>query len=323
MTASSAGYRTSTTAVPYPLTLRHNDGYPTQLSRNIEGDQCFQQTSVSHEMKQMDVVIASEIHSMEKEAYAAVMRALSAQSGSIAIDKLPLISELRKELRVSDLEEREILSGVESNDMIREIRQLRKQNTVQQSLLSKTKKASVPLLPSSDDYSLDQQMRTTMVPNSSFPVYHSHAQQLAHVSVVTHGNKRLGEGQLDSTPEIRHVSKPVSSNKLLPSMNRRFLMQTKNSLPNPCVGRYINKYYEFQVPATDKIIKKIEKIFKTRNSEPAVMKSAKLLLKNCEEALVEAIEKIDKITDEDEIPAQQLHEAPQRKIGLRMHSIFA
>ncbi|RDY01412.1 Protein EMSY-LIKE 3, partial [Mucuna pruriens] len=68
----------------------------------------------------------TQIHSIEQEAYTSVLRAFKAQSDAITWEKESLITELRKELRVSDEEHRELLSRVNADDIIRRIREWRK-----------------------------------------------------------------------------------------------------------------------------------------------------------------------------------------------------
>ncbi|KAM5582443.1 protein EMSY-LIKE 3 [Rosa sericea] len=68
----------------------------------------------------------TQIHHIEQEAYCSVLRAFKAQSDAITWEKESLITELRKELRVSDEEHRELLSRVNADDMIRRIREWRK-----------------------------------------------------------------------------------------------------------------------------------------------------------------------------------------------------
>ncbi|CAM8978469.1 unnamed protein product [Rhodiola kirilowii] len=67
----------------------------------------------------------TQIHHIEQEAYCSVLRAFKAQSDAISWEKEALITDLRKELRVSDEEHRELLSRVNADDMIRRIREWR------------------------------------------------------------------------------------------------------------------------------------------------------------------------------------------------------
>ncbi|PIM98127.1 putative protein, contains ENT domain [Handroanthus impetiginosus] len=80
-------------------------------------------TSAPYQRMQSDM--ESEIHNLEQIAYGAVLRAFKAQSDALTWEKEGLITELRKELRVSDDEHRELLSEVNADDLIRRIREWR------------------------------------------------------------------------------------------------------------------------------------------------------------------------------------------------------
>lgn len=80
--------------------------------------------SASYPRMQLDM--ESQIHQLEQEAYGSVLRAFKAQSDAISWEKEGLITELRKELRVSDDEHRELLTKVNADDIICRIREWRK-----------------------------------------------------------------------------------------------------------------------------------------------------------------------------------------------------
>ncbi|OEL16965.1 Protein EMSY-LIKE 3 [Dichanthelium oligosanthes] len=69
--------------------------------------------------------LESEIHQVEQDAYTGVLRAFKVQSDAISWEKESLITELRKELRVSDEEHRELLNKVNEDGAIRQMRELR------------------------------------------------------------------------------------------------------------------------------------------------------------------------------------------------------
>ncbi|KAF4359193.1 hypothetical protein F8388_005302 [Cannabis sativa] len=87
----------------------------------------------------------TQIHLIEQEAYCSVLRAFKAQSDAITWDKESLITELRKELRVSDEEHRELLSRVNADDIIRRIREWRKVSGLQPGMLSTPQPVHDPL----------------------------------------------------------------------------------------------------------------------------------------------------------------------------------
>jgi len=69
--------------------------------------------------------LESEIHRVEQDAYTGVLRAFKVQSDAISWEKESLITELRKELRVSDEEHRELLNRVNEDGAIHRMRELR------------------------------------------------------------------------------------------------------------------------------------------------------------------------------------------------------
>ncbi|XP_047319345.1 protein EMSY-LIKE 4-like [Impatiens glandulifera] len=78
----------------------------------------------SHGVNALNVKV--KIQSVEKEAYAAVLRAFIAQSDVLSWDKEQIITELRKELNVSDDEHKELLASLCSNESIKIIREWQK-----------------------------------------------------------------------------------------------------------------------------------------------------------------------------------------------------
>ncbi|KAK1386686.1 ENT domain-containing protein [Heracleum sosnowskyi] len=91
---------------------------------HYSGTRRFVPNPVSYPRMQFDM--ESQIHQLEQEAYRSVLRAFKAQSDAISWEKEGLITELRKELRVSDDEHRELLSTVNTDDIICKIREWRK-----------------------------------------------------------------------------------------------------------------------------------------------------------------------------------------------------
>ncbi|KAJ7971453.1 Protein EMSY-LIKE 3 [Quillaja saponaria] len=100
----------------------HNKRVPR--GSNVAGNGRSAVGSVSYARIQGDM--EAQIHRLEQEAYSSVLRAFKAQSDALSWEKEGLITELRKELRVSDDEHREILSRVNNDDIIHRIREWRK-----------------------------------------------------------------------------------------------------------------------------------------------------------------------------------------------------
>ncbi|XP_040994196.1 protein EMSY-LIKE 3-like isoform X2 [Juglans microcarpa x Juglans regia] len=102
------------------------------------------QVGGSAPLPRMHADMETQIHHIEQEAYSSVLRAFKAQSDAITWDKESLITELRKELRVSDEEHRELLSQVNADDIIRKIREWRKARGLQPGMLNVTQPVHDP-----------------------------------------------------------------------------------------------------------------------------------------------------------------------------------
>lgn len=79
--------------------------------------------ALTHPRTQLDM--ETQIHQLEQEAYSSLLRAFKAQSDTLTWDKEGLITGLRKELKISDIEHRELLSMVSADEIIRRIREWR------------------------------------------------------------------------------------------------------------------------------------------------------------------------------------------------------
>ncbi|KAF5725498.1 hypothetical protein HS088_TW23G00221 [Tripterygium wilfordii] len=110
--------------------------HPTGNTRSATG-------SVPSSRMHMDM--ETQIHNIEQDAYSSVLRAFKAQSDAITWEKESLITELRKELRVSDEEHRVLLSRVNADDIIRRIREWRKSRGLQPGMLSTAQPVHEPV----------------------------------------------------------------------------------------------------------------------------------------------------------------------------------
>eukprot|EP00268_Persea_americana_P043320 TRINITY_DN4351_c0_g1_i5.p1 TRINITY_DN4351_c0_g1~~TRINITY_DN4351_c0_g1_i5.p1 ORF type:complete len:489 (-),score=131.70 TRINITY_DN4351_c0_g1_i5:458-1924(-) len=90
----------------------------------------------THSYSRVQNDMETQIHRLEQEAYSSVLCAFKAQSDAITWEKESLITELRKELRVSDEEHRELLGKVNADDIIRRIREWRQAGGLQTGFVS-------------------------------------------------------------------------------------------------------------------------------------------------------------------------------------------
>ncbi|KAJ6813384.1 protein EMSY-LIKE 3-like isoform X2 [Iris pallida] len=84
----------------------------------------------------MQMDMESQIHWLEQEAYCSVLRAFRAQADSITWEKNDLMTNLRRELSISDEEYRELKNRVDADDIVKRIREWRQAGGSQSGLLN-------------------------------------------------------------------------------------------------------------------------------------------------------------------------------------------
>ncbi|KAJ8538581.1 hypothetical protein K7X08_027802 [Anisodus acutangulus] len=110
-----------------------------------------------------------QIHQLEQEAYSSVLRAFKAQADAITWEKESLITELRKELRLSNEEHRELVGRVNADGVIQRIREWRKSGGHQPGMLGSTDQAVHDPIPSpSVSASRRKQKIAPSLPSHSF-----------------------------------------------------------------------------------------------------------------------------------------------------------
>ncbi|EOX96769.1 Emsy N Terminus/ plant Tudor-like domains-containing protein isoform 5, partial [Theobroma cacao] len=123
-------------------------------------------------------------HQLEQEAYSSVLRAFKAQADAITWEKESLITELRKELRLSNEEHRELLGRVNADDVIRRIREWRQTGALQPSMLNAGQAVHDPVPSPTVSASHKKQKITQSVPSQSFggpsPPFHPQAVAPSH-----------------------------------------------------------------------------------------------------------------------------------------------
>lgn len=112
----------------------------------------------------------AQIHHLEQEAYSSVLRAFKAQADAITWEKEGLITELRKELRLSNEEHRELLGKVNADDVIRRIREWRQSGGLQTGMINTGQAVHDPLPSPSVSASRKKQKINSSGPSQSFGV---------------------------------------------------------------------------------------------------------------------------------------------------------
>ncbi|KAH1223026.1 Protein EMSY-LIKE 3 [Glycine max] len=128
---------------PYDSSGTDDDLPPTHQNRisrggggRLAGNGRSAVASIPYPRMYGEIDMETQIHQLEQEAYSSVLRAFKAQADAITWEKESLITELRKELRLSNEEHRELLGRVNADDVIRRIREWRQAGGHQPGVLS-------------------------------------------------------------------------------------------------------------------------------------------------------------------------------------------
>lgn len=236
-----------------------------------------------------------QIHCIETEAYGAVLRAFIAQSEVLSWGKEELITELRKELRVSDIEHREILSKISLDDSIMSIREWRKG--------ARAPHLSTMNTPASDPIVMGQvsrkRLKPAQAPLVSSPIYSSHVQRSP--MHVRDGQWASNAAAFSPQMHSRQLVVPVSQIRLpQPSGKVKGMVQaSKKDLVHSGFGSG-NRSDIIELRATDKLINEVERICGGVNPDPSQIQKARLVLREHEKALMDAIKKVAKASDGDD-----------------------
>ncbi|KAG1358686.1 protein EMSY-LIKE 3 [Cocos nucifera] len=255
-----------------------------------------------------------QIHRMETEAYGAVLRAFIAQSDVLSWGKEGLISELRKELRVSDVEHREILGKINSDDSIKSIRELHENADAQVTTINAS---------SFDPNSISQISRKKLKPGhmtvSSSPKYPPHAQPLPTAvpsSLATHAREDHWSDKasvFSPQGDVGQALIPVHQNRQAPSTGKArgsLIVQTsKKGFVHSGVENLKPGSDIIEILATDKLIHEVERVCGVENPDPAQIEKVKIMLRGHERALLEAIGRLADVSDDDS-PDHGQHQYP-------------
>nr|AMY26634.1 hypothetical protein [Linum usitatissimum] len=302
----------------------------------------------------------AQIHLLEQEAYCAVLRAFKAQSDALTWEKEGLITELRKELRVSDDEHRELLSRVNEDDIIRQIREWRTTGVPEATRFGVPQRVH-EMIPSPTISAARKKQKTSqgsqLLPTlSSVKAMQLPSQFTTRARYFTTHNSRSSSGALviDEPPEAllgrkgRHALvydigtenetwEWVDLNEISPEdirwdgedpaisyhgggqggasrairkpMNRRVFLSgsgpLRGSTKFPARREHLATHNGFAAKVSDDIellntetlVKEVEKVFGVSQPDPLELEKAKMMLKEHEQALMDAIARLADASD--------------------------
>ncbi|CAA6672313.1 unnamed protein product [Spirodela intermedia] len=199
----------------------------------------------------------TEIHQLEQEAYCSVLRAFKAQSDAITWEKESLITELRKELRVSDEEHRELLTRVNADDIIRKI-----SRWSQGGFISNAQPVPDTVQSPTVSASRKKQKTSQPVPSSSLgaPSSALHPQGVAASMQPSSSAAKRGSGPVSARGKksksgqavpVASSTKPTPYPSAVPTGRGQLASRAEGSAFDPLIGRKVwtrwpedNNFYE-------------------------------------------------------------------------------
>ncbi|XP_011087115.1 protein EMSY-LIKE 3 isoform X1 [Sesamum indicum] len=160
----------------------------------------------------------AKIHQLEQEAYSSVLRAFKAQADAITWEKEGLITELRKELRLSNEEHRDLLSRVNADETIRRIREWRQSGGFQAGMHGPSQPIHEPVPSPSVSASRKKQKIASSLPSQSFggPSPSFHPQSMAAANQPS--SSAAKRGPMMGVKGKKHKSMPPGA----PSMKMQY-----------------------------------------------------------------------------------------------------
>ncbi|KAJ3702436.1 hypothetical protein LUZ61_006141 [Rhynchospora tenuis] len=264
----------------------------------------------------------SRLHCLEKGAYIAVLRAFCAQSNALSWGKEELITELRKELRVSDVEHRQILAEISSDKSIKLLRESGKHLEAQLEQQAEHRKYDViyDAGPRKKKLKVGALSKLAPVPDYISPPAQSGPATKPSRNLIKNkrnDKKHVFGGPLPPRPCMHalpvpvpqvfnqngyHASAlapsyapapaptPVTAPRALKPINQQPLSKKK-----PISGA-------IHIQQTDKLIQRINEVCSIGNPDSAFVQNARKILLDHERALVEAISKLGDMSDNEKPP---------------------
>ncbi|KAK4850544.1 hypothetical protein QYF36_007646 [Acer negundo] len=283
-----------------------------------------------------------QIHYLEKEAYGYVLRAFIAQSDLLTWGKEGLITELRKELNVTDTEHGELLGKINSDKSIKMIRDWRKGVHCAQESISGKLNAHC-FAPNSADDAPPKKVKTSHSSVSISRRHVSHSQPSFGTQAQKYVSRFQPVGTLPSTVPVpstddQHGGQLVMFTSGNPEQPMR-VVNHSNQAPSDSQRKGLGKCHTkkgflapkvkkksgvIEIRATDKLIHQIEQtIYGTKTPNPAQVEKAKLILKEHERDILHALDKLADVSDGDEPPNQMQRYYPQKEFPGSMQGTAA
>ncbi|KAL2320520.1 hypothetical protein Fmac_029489 [Flemingia macrophylla] len=243
--------------------------------------------------------VTDHIHYLETEAYTSILKAFIAQSDLLTWGKEGLMTELRKELNVTDIEHGDILTKINSDELIKQIREQRK-------LSSQAKDYAKAGAPASAcaSVSMGNSMIRLKAPSSAtlFTQKKISRSQAALVSIPISSSMPPKFNEVPLTAEfspgnVEHSMEMFNYKVQLPPAGGGRVLKGKHQLQKDFHRSDFVKLKKrsdiIHIRATDRVIHDVEKmLFSCEKPDPVDIERAKRTLREQEIAITEALGKV-------------------------------
>ncbi|XP_027353038.1 protein EMSY-LIKE 4-like [Abrus precatorius] len=256
------------------------------------------------------------IHCLETEAYSSILKAFIAQSDLLTWGKEGLMTELRKELNVTDVEHGEILAKINSDELIKKIRKQRKLASHAQDYTKASASASVRnsirlKTPSSASFYPQKKISRSQASLLAIPIPSSMPPKFNGdplTAEFSHGNVEQSTEMFNYNVQLP----PIGGGRVLKG---KYQLE-KDFHRSDCV-KLKNRSDLIQIRATDRVIHDVEKmLFSREKPDPVDIERAKRTLREQEIAIIEALDKLaDALERGDASKQMQRYEVSKNTAG--------
>ncbi|XP_061356744.1 protein EMSY-LIKE 4-like [Gastrolobium bilobum] len=246
------------------------------------------------------------IHCLETEAYSSIVKAFIAQSDLLTWRKEGLMTDLRSELNVTDVEHGEILMKINSDESIKWIREQRRLPSHAQGYI----KTNTPGCASASTG--NSKIRLETPPSAAvYPLKNMSSSQASLISIPIPSSMPPKFNDDPLTAEFAHgnVEKSMNTfnyNAQLPPIGREKVLKGKYQLKkdfnrSECV-KLKNRSDLIEIRATDRVIHDVEKmLFSREKPDPVDIERAKWTLGEQERAILEALGKLAEVIEREKV----------------------
>ncbi|CAD6246039.1 unnamed protein product [Miscanthus lutarioriparius] len=241
--------------------------------------------SLAGALSQPHIKLDSDIHQIEQQAYTGVLRAFKMQSDALTWEKESLITELRRELKVSDVEHRMLLNMVNEEEAVHRIRQSRQGGGMQSSLPCNS-------VVDHNHGPLKRQKKSHSM--YSLPV-DPHSPIMPLQAIVGNKTYRLAPENTTAYQTLPHQGGWLASDGVMKGMEGRSGRYHSNEYYASPNDMGLLNFNHIDIPNTETLVKKVERVL----SDPDVytIERAKKLLIDQEQSLLDAIAKLNEASD--------------------------